>query len=66
MVALMTIMGLGLALPYLLVAVVPGAAKWMPKPGPWLAWVKPIMAVGLGLTFAYLVFIASRQIANPA
>ena len=66
MVVLLTIMGLGLALPYVLIALVPGAARLLPKPGPWLGWVKPIMAIGLGLTFAYLMFIASRQIAVPA
>ena len=62
MVILLGIMGLGLALPYLLVALVPGAARIIPKPGPWMHWLKPAMGIGLGLTLAYLVFISTRQL----
>ena len=65
MVLLLGIMGLGLALPYLLVALVPGAAQLIPKPGRWMKWLKPLIGFGLILTFSYLVLILLRQI-QPA
>ncbi len=62
LVVLLSLMGVGLALPYILVALLPSAARLVPRPGPWLRWVKPIMGAGLVLTLAYLVFVATRQL----
>lgn len=62
MVLLLGLMGLGLALPYVLVALIPGAARLIPKPGGWMNWVKPLIGLGLGVTLVYLVFIATRQL----
>ncbi len=62
LVILLGFMGLGLALPYILVAALPAAARFFPRPGPWLRWVKPLMGAGLVLTLAYLLFVATRQL----
>ncbi|WP_193184400.1 protein-disulfide reductase DsbD family protein [Nisaea sediminum] len=55
------VMGLGLAAPYLLVALVPGLARALPKPGPWMVWFRRILALALFATALWLftVFTAS-------
>lgn len=40
-------LGLGMALPYLAVAAMPGLARWMPKPGVWMVWVRIILGFAL-------------------
>lgn len=55
------VMGLGLAAPYLLVAAVPSLARALPKPGPWMIWLRRVLAIALLATALWLltVFIAS-------
>ena len=62
MTALLTLMGVGFALPYVLVALIPAAARLIPRPGPWMSWLKPLMGGGLFLTLGYLLFILERQL----
>lgn len=50
-----TALGLGLALPYLLIAARPGIVARLPKPGMWMVWVKWAMAGLLGLTALWLL-----------
>ncbi|MGC6516668.1 MAG: protein-disulfide reductase DsbD family protein [Candidatus Puniceispirillaceae bacterium] len=53
---LLMMMGLGLALPWLIVAIMPSAIGWLPKPGHWMVRLKQ----GLGLLMALTVlWIAS-------
>lgn len=66
LVFLLTLMGLGLALPYLLALIIPQVARVLPKPGPWMTLLKPIMGHGLILTWAFLVFVLSKQITTLA
>ncbi|MDY0883964.1 protein-disulfide reductase DsbD family protein [Dongia soli] len=40
-------LGLGLALPYIVVALLPGALTWLPKPGRWMLWLKRVLALAL-------------------
>jgi DsbC/DsbD-like thiol-disulfide interchange protein/cytochrome c biogenesis protein CcdA len=40
-------LGLGLAAPVLLVAAFPATARWIPKPGPWMAGFKQFLALPL-------------------
>ena len=54
-------MGLGLALPYLAVAAIPGLARAMPRPGVWMLWVKRVLALALGLTALWLVSVIAAQ-----
>jgi len=54
-------LGLGLALPYLLFALVPAWRKLLPKPGPWMERLKQILAFPLYATVAWLVWVTSQQ-----
>jgi len=45
--AIFAALGLGLALPYLLVAALPALASWLPKPGRWMIWLKRGLALAL-------------------
>lgn len=62
MILMLGLMGLGLALPYVMVAFIPQAAQFVPKPGRWMLWLKPIIGIGLGVTLIYLIVISSQQI----
>ena len=43
-------LGLGLAIPFLLVAFIPALRKKLPKPGPWMARLQRILAIPMALT----------------
>ena len=52
-------MGVGLAVPWLVLAFFPGLVLMMPKPGPWLSYVRPVLAAGLVLTIVWLLWLIS-------
>ena len=52
-----TALGFGLALPYLALALKPGLASELPKPGPWMVWVRIAMGVLLLGTVAWLAWV---------
>ena len=52
-----TFMGLGMAAPYVVLAVSPGARKWLPRPGPWLVHFERLMGFALLATVVYLLMI---------
>jgi len=52
-----TALGFGLALPYLALALKPGLASALPKPGPWMVWVRIAMGVLLLGTVAWLAWV---------
>lgn len=54
-----TAMGLGLALPYLLVAAQPRMIAALPRPGRWMLAVKVVLGVLLSLTAAWLFWVLS-------
>jgi thiol:disulfide interchange protein DsbD len=58
-------LGLGLASPFLLIGFVPGAARWLPRPGAWMETFKQLMAFPLYLTAVWLIWVAGRQ-AGPS
>ncbi len=58
--SLFAALGLGLALPYLLIAFVPAFRKRLPKPGPWLGMFRKAMAVPMALTAAALLWLLWR------
>lgn len=60
--AVFAALGLGLAIPYLAVAAFPGAAKYLPKPGNWMRWLKFTMAVALAGTGFWLLTVLSAQV----
>ena len=50
-------LGLGMALPYLLVAAIPRLATGLPRPGPWMLRVKQLLGLALLGFAAWLVFV---------
>ena len=54
-------LGLGLALPFLLIAFVPAFAKLLPKPGAWMETLKQVLAFPMYLTAAWLVSVLAAQ-----
>jgi thiol:disulfide interchange protein len=53
-------LGLGLALPFLLLGFVPALRKMLPRPGKWMDTFKKVMAVPMGLTALALLWLAWR------
>ncbi len=54
-------LGLGLALPFLMLGYVPALRQIMPKPGAWMATFQRILSVPMFLTTAALIWLLSRQ-----
>jgi suppressor for copper-sensitivity B len=57
-------MGLGLAAPWLCVAMFPQLAGYLPRPGKWLIYVRHVLAVGLLITAAWLGFVLATVITD--
>src|SRR3546814_14058170 len=57
-----TALGLGLALPYLLVAAVPRLVAWLPRPGPWMVWPRRFLGLLLAAEGAWLVSVLAAQV----
>ena len=60
-----TFMGLGLAAPYLLLAVTPRIFKYMPKPGAWMVVLRKVLSVALALTAAWLISVLVTVMTQP-
>ncbi|APE28154.1 protein-disulfide reductase DsbD family protein [Aurantiacibacter gangjinensis] len=58
-------LGLGLALPFLLLGFVPALRRLLPKPGPWMETFRKVMAVPMGLTALALVWLLSQLGGTP-
>ncbi len=54
-------LGLGMALPFLVVAFVPALARVLPRPGPWMNVFKQVLAFPLYLTVIWLLWVLGRQ-----
>ena len=59
--AVFTVIGIGLATPYLLLALFPQALQALPRPGAWMNTFKQVMAFPLYATVAYLVWVLAGQ-----
>lgn len=59
------IMGLGMASPYLLFAIVPSAVKLLPKPGMWMVRFKEFAGFVLLLTVVYFFYVLEDRFAVP-
>lgn len=59
------VLGIGLALPYLVAALVPALATKLPKPGAWMERVKQVMGVFLLAMALWLLWVIANQ-AHPA
>jgi thiol:disulfide interchange protein len=54
-------LGLGLALPFLLIGFVPALAAKLPKPGPWMESMKQWLAFPMYLTAVWLAWVFGKQ-----
>jgi len=54
-------LGLGLALPFVLVAFIPALATRLPKPGAWMETLKQLLAFPMYLTALWLLWVLGRQ-----
>jgi suppressor for copper-sensitivity B len=61
--AVFTAVGLGMALPYLVLAAAPGALALLPRPGAWMDTVKKAMGFLLVGTVVWLLYVLGAQIA---
>ena len=64
--AIFVALGLGLALPYLLIAAVPSLATRLPRPGPWMITMKRLLGVALIATAIWLLTVLASQIGDRA
>ncbi|MGB5485346.1 protein-disulfide reductase DsbD family protein, partial [Parasphingorhabdus sp.] len=59
-------LGVGLALPFLLIGFIPAIRNRLPKPGPWLDGFRKAMAIPMFLTSIGLIWLLGRQIGTDA
>jgi len=59
--AVFAVIGIGMALPYLLASAVPAVADALPRPGAWMVTFKQLMAFPMFATVAWLVWVLGQQ-----
>ena len=59
--AVFTALGVGLALPYLIVAAAPSLATRLPKPGPWMITLRKVLGFALAATAIWLMSVMMAQ-----
>lgn len=64
--AVFAALGVGLALPIVVLSFVPLLARWLPRPGAWMDAFKRLMAWPLYLTAVWLIWVLMRQIGADA
>jgi thiol:disulfide interchange protein DsbD len=58
-------LGLGLALPFLLLSVIPAWRRFLPRPGAWMGRLQQLLAFPLYASAAWLVWVLSQQTGPP-
>jgi thiol:disulfide interchange protein DsbD len=66
MLVIFVALGLGMAMPYVLLAWFPGWRRRLPRPGPWLERFKQVLAFPLYATVIWLVWVLGAQRDNDA
>ena len=59
-------LGLGLALPYLLICLIPAARRLLPKPGAWMIRFRKILAIPMFATFLWLAWVLLQLMGGEA
>lgn len=59
--AVFTALGVGMALPYVLLGIFPGWLRLLPKPGRWMETFKELLAFPMYATAAWLAWVLGRQ-----
>jgi suppressor for copper-sensitivity B len=60
--AVFTAVGIGMALPYLILAAAPGALRWLPRPGAWMETLKVTMGFLLAGAAVWLFYVLAGQV----
>lgn len=64
--AVFLVLGGGLAFPYLLLSVLPAVARVLPRPGPWMATFRNVLAFPMFATAVWLFWIIGNQLGADA
>jgi suppressor for copper-sensitivity B len=64
--AIFAALGVGMALPFILVALFPALATKLPKPGPWMNALKKVLALVLLATAVWLLSVIAAQVSLAA
>jgi suppressor for copper-sensitivity B len=64
--AIFAALGVGLALPYLLVAALPGVGRLLPRPGVWMIWLRRFLGLLLAGTAVWLLRVLAAQVGAAA
>lgn len=64
--AVFAALGVGMALPFILVAAFPRVATKLPRPGAWMLTVKKVLSLALVATALWLLTILAAQVSLPA
>lgn len=59
-------LGLGMALPFLLLSYYPNLSNKLPKPGPWMETLRQLLSFPLFLTAIWLLWVLGRQAGSDA
>jgi suppressor for copper-sensitivity B len=63
-VATFTAVGVGMALPYLILALAPGLVRVLPRPGPWMDRFRSFMGFLLAAAAVWLLYVLSSQVSR--
>jgi suppressor for copper-sensitivity B len=66
MLAIFSCMGLGMALPYLALAITPGFVKLLPTPGAWMNKFKKLLGIMILVTSYWMIYIIYTQMGFKA
>lgn len=61
-IAIFLAIGVGMALPYVILALKPAWMGLLPKPGPWMVWFKQLMGFLLMATVLWLLWVLGNQV----
>ena len=64
--AIFLLLGLGLAFPYLLLSCLPAVGRLLPRPGPWMATFRNVLAFPMFATAVWLFWIVGSQLGADA
>ena len=59
-------LGLGLALPFVLLAYLPALRSRLPRPGPWMERLKQVLSLPMYAAAAWLLWVFARQAGQTA
>ncbi len=60
-IAIFALLGLGLALPYLILSLIPAVQRLLPKPGAWMETFSQLLAFPMYAATAWLVWVLTQQ-----